>query len=266
MDNDSSDEAFVPDWSVKRGSRMNHSSVCRHMMIHLATPAEEKYMGAYDAEEALNRGWLLLGKAASVSADIFFRYENLLDEHKKLRDTHEVCDRTFKDNWVRFKAVTDELEQIKAVHAGCVAGESEELKQLRVDQIILKDSVAALEAEKEEWRGVSASQANKIRLLEDELKKAKSQLKDEETSSQELRKELQGLAISSGHTEIDRNNIVKEFIPEMVCRLLNSYEYKKALAEPFNLFSQSGFIDGVHVGREPEESEKLLEDVEDLDL
>ena len=61
IDNDSSDEAFVPDWSVKRGTRMNHSSVCRDMMIHLATPVEEKYMDAYDADEAIKRGWLLLG-------------------------------------------------------------------------------------------------------------------------------------------------------------------------------------------------------------
>ena len=98
------------------------------------------------------------------------------------------------------------------------------------------------------------------------MKKTKALLTDEERTSQELRKEFQDLAISSGHNEIDKNNIVKKFIPEMVRRLLNSYEYKKALAEPFNLYSQSGFIDGVHVGREAEEAEKLLEDVENLDL
>ena len=103
-------------------------------------------------------------------------------------------------------------------------------------------------------------------MLEDDLKKTKAQLADKEMSSQELRKEIQELAISYGHVEIDRNKIVKDFIPEMVRRLLNSYEYKKALAEPFNLYSQSGFIDGVHVGREPEEARRLLEDVEDLDL
>ena len=245
---------------------MNHSSVCRDMLIHLATPAEEKYMGAYDAEEALNRGWLLLGKATSVSADIFFRYENLLDEHQKLLGTHKACERTFKDNWVRFKAVTDELEKVKTAHAGCAAGEPEELKQLRVEQIVLKDSVAALEAEKEEWRGVSANQANTIRLLEEELKKAKAKLVEEEKTSQDLRKEYQDLAISAGHNEIDKNNIVKKFIPEMVRRLLNSYEYKKTLAEPFNLYSQSGFIDGVHVGREPEEARSILEEVEEIDL
>ena len=216
---------------------MNHSSVCRDMMIHLATPAEEKYTDAYDADEAIKRGWLLLGKAATAHADLFFRYETLLEENRKLVATPQVCDRTFKENWARFQAVTDELEQVNAAHAGCVAGESEELKKLKADQVGLKDRVAALEAEKEEWRSVSANQATKIRLLEEDFKKTRVQLADEDMTSQELWKENQELAISSGHVEIDRNKIVSQFVPEMIRRLLASYEYKKALAEPFNLFS-----------------------------
>ena len=131
---------------------------------------------------------------------------------------------------------------------------------------MLKDRVTALEVEKEEWRGVSSSQATKIRLLEEDLKKTRLQLSDEKMTSQELRKEKQELSISSGNVEIDRNRVVNEFIPEKFRRLLASHEYKQALAEPFNLYSQSGFMDGVHVGRELDEAMKMLENIDDIDL
>ena len=52
----------------------------------------------------------------------------------------------------------------------------------------------------------------------------------------------------------------------MVRRLLNSHEYKRSLATPFNLYSMSGFLDGVRMGRSSGAVEKVLEDVEDLDL
>ena len=74
------------------------------------------------------------------------------------------------------------------------------------------------------------------------------------------------IAVRAGLAEIDRNRIIKEFLPEMVHRLLDSHEYKTALAEPFNLFSSSGFLDGLKLGREPEEVEKLLEQVDDIDV
>ena len=39
IEGDGEDDAtFVPAWSVKRGTRMNNASVCRDMMINLATP------------------------------------------------------------------------------------------------------------------------------------------------------------------------------------------------------------------------------------
>lgn len=98
------------------------------------------------------------------------------------------------------------------------------------------------------------------------MKKIRLLLSDEEMTCQELRKEKQDLTISAGNAEVDRNKIVNEFIPEAVRRLLNSHEYKQALDEPFNLYSQSGFLDGLSIGREPGEVAELLEDVEGLDV
>ena len=59
--------------------------------------------------------------------------------------------------------------------------------------------------------------------------------------------------------EIDRNKIVNRIVPEAICRLLGSHEFRSALAESFNLYYQSGLIDGAHLGRKPEEAVRLLE-------
>lgn len=66
--------------------------------------------------------------------------------------------------------------------------------------------------------------------------------------------------------EVDRNRVVNEFLPEFVHRLLSSHEFKEALAKPFNLFYQSGLIDGANLGLEPEQAMKVSEEVENLDL
>ena len=95
---------------------------------------------------------------------------------------------------------------------------------------------------------MSKDQVEKINSLEAELAKVSQALSDEEMAYQELRNENKGLAISSGHVEIDRNRIVNEFLPEFVRRFLGSHEFKEDLAKPFNLFYQSGLIDGANLG------------------
>lgn len=77
---------------------MNHSSVCRDMMIQLSTPGEEKYLEAHDDEDDVQRAWLLLGKNASCQADILFRFEKLLEDHNKLVTVHKVCEKSFAKN------------------------------------------------------------------------------------------------------------------------------------------------------------------------
>ena len=166
-----------------------------------------------------------------------------------------------------------DFEKLKAEHAKCASADPEELKKLKAEHAGcssreqgLSGRIADLEKEKEEWRKVSGGQAERIKLLEADLAKTRLLLSDEEMATQELRKEKERIAILAGNAEVDRNKIVNVFIPEMIRRLLGSHEYKTALAEPFNLYSQSGFLDGVSLGRKPEEVDKLLEEVEGLDL
>lgn len=87
IEGDGDDEVpFVPAWSVRRGNRMNNANICRDMMINLATPKEEKYLDDQSDDEAIRRSWLLLGKCATAQADVIFRFESLLGEHKKLSE------------------------------------------------------------------------------------------------------------------------------------------------------------------------------------
>ena len=116
---------------MKRGTRMNNSSVCRDMMIHLATPGEEKYIDAHDDEEATNRAWLLLAKSATAQADLLFRFENVSEERRKVVAAHKDCDRKVKDGLKRFQSVKGDLEKLRAEHAKCASTNSEELKKLK---------------------------------------------------------------------------------------------------------------------------------------
>ena len=139
---DEDDATFVPRWSVKRGTQMNNSNVCRDMMINLATPGEEKYLDAHDDNAAVQRAWLMLGKNATAQADLIFRYESLLGDHQKLTATHDVCDKTFADNWKRFGEMAAELKKVKDEHAECAKVDPEGVQKLRSENASLEDRVS----------------------------------------------------------------------------------------------------------------------------
>lgn len=141
-EDDSSDATYVPGWSVKKGTRMNNSNVCRDMIINLATPGEEKYLDTHNDGDAIQRAWLLLGKNATAQADLIFRYESLLGDHQKLAATHEICEKTFADNWKQFGGMAEELKKVKDDHAECVNRDPEGLKKLRLEHASLEDRVS----------------------------------------------------------------------------------------------------------------------------
>lgn len=263
---DEDDATFVPAWSVKRGTRMNNATVCRDMMINLATPTEEKYLDGQEDSDAIRRSWLLLGKSATAQADLIFRFESLLREHQKLSDTHKVCDKTFDDNWKIFGKMAEELKQLKDVHAECAKVNPVGVEKLRSENASLEDRVCRLETEKEELSKVSGDQVERIKSLEAQLSEAKLKLSEEEKAYKELYQEKQDIAIAAGNAEVERNRIVNEFIPEVIRRFLGSHEFRTALAEPFNLYYQSGLIYGVGLFDEPEKAAKLLEEVEGIDM
>ena len=128
---DEDDATFVPGRSVKRGTRMNNSNVCRDMMINLATSGEERYLDTHSDSDAIQRAWLLLGKNVTAQADLIFRYESLVGDYQKLSATHEVCDKTFDDNWKRFGEMAEELKKIKDEHAECAKVNPEGVEKLR---------------------------------------------------------------------------------------------------------------------------------------
>ena len=260
------DVPYVPSWSVRRGMRMNNANVCRDMLINLATPCEEKYLDDQNDGDAIRRAWLLLGKHATAQADVIFRFESLLGEHKKLSDAHKICDKTLDDNWKMFQQMSDEFQKLKDAHKECVEVNPEGLRKLRAENVSLEGRVSELEIEKEEWRRVSGEQVEKIKLLEGQLSDAKQKLNDEEKAYRELYQEKVDIAVAAGNAEMERNRIINEFIPEAIHRFLGSHEFRTALAEPFNLFYHSGLIDGAGLFDEPERAAELLGEVEGIDM
>jgi hypothetical protein len=263
---DTDDDTYVPSWSVKRGARMNNATVCRDMMINLATPREEKYLDDQNDEEAVRRSWLLLGKCATAQADMMFRFESLQREYAKLSETHKICDKTLDDNWKVFQQMAGEFGELKRVHAECSEVNPEGMRKLRAENVSLEGRVSELEREKEEWRKVSGDQVEKIKLLEGQLSDAKNKLSEEEKAYKELYQEKVDIAVAAGTAKMERNRIVNEFVPEAIHRFLGSHEFRSALEEPFNLFYLSGLIDGAGMFEEPERAAELLGGVEGMDM
>ena len=121
-----------------------------------------------------------MGKNATDPADLIFRFESLQREYQKLSETHKVCDQTLDDKCKRFDELAEELKELKDRHAECATVNPEGIQKLRAENASLEDRVSQLVVEKEEWRKVSAEQAEKIKLLEGNLSDAKLKLADEE--------------------------------------------------------------------------------------
>lgn len=267
IEGDGEDDApYVPAWTVTKGTRLNTATACRDMLINFATPKEEKYLDDQDDEEAVRRSWLLLGKCVTAQTDMIFRFESLSKEYKKLFETQKVCDKTFDDNWKIFQQMSGEFQKLKDEHKECAEVNPEGLRKLRAENASLEERVGNLEMEKNEWRKVSGEQAEKIRSLEGQLSDAKQKLNDEEKAYGELYKEKVDIAVAAGNAEVERNRIVNEFVPEAIRRFLGSHEFRSALAVPFNLYYQSGLVDGAGLFEDPEKATELLGEVEGMDM
>ena len=119
-----------------------------------------------------------------------------------------MCDKTLGDKCKRLDEMAGELKELKDKHAECATVNPEGIQKLRAENASLEDRVSQLVVEKEEWRKVSAEQAEKIKLLEGNLSDAKLKLADEEKAYKELHQEKQEIAIAAGNAEVERNRIV----------------------------------------------------------
>lgn len=144
-DDEEDDEfVYVPGWSVTRGSRMNNSTVCRDIMVNMATPAEDKYIASHTDAEAVQRAWLLLGKQASAQVDLIFRYETLMAKHDRLSEKNKELQVSLDKNWKMYGNMATELKQVKDQHAECANKDPEELVKLKAEHASCPDREAAL--------------------------------------------------------------------------------------------------------------------------
>ena len=116
---------------------------------------------------------------------------------------------------------------------------------------MLVDKVQGFNRERENWLKQNEEEAEKIN-------KPKEALAASQNNAKKLETEKMGLTADLAQAEVVRHNLVKSLIPMVVCRLLDSAEYKQSLAKPLSLSFSAGWQQGVGINRKPEEVEQIF--------
>nr|GFA95855.1 hypothetical protein [Tanacetum cinerariifolium] len=113
---------------------------------------------------------------------------------------------------------------------------------------------------------LSLIEIEQIRALKKDLEPKTYQLETVEKRIRVLEGEKRALSAELARSEIDRQNLIQEFITVVVRRLHTSVEYRKALAVPVSLCYTAGWLGGISLGRSEEEITGLLAETKDLDI
>nr|GEV50239.1 hypothetical protein [Tanacetum cinerariifolium] len=114
--------------------------------------------------------------------------------------------------------------------------------------------------------------ADRERELVDRLKDIKTERDDwrRTASDQERVRELEGekaaLKARLAQAEVDRQKLVREFIPVVVQRLHTSVECRKSLVAPVSLCFTAGWLGGLSMGQTGDQIAAMLFETQDLDI
>ena len=106
-----------------------------------------------------------------------------------------------------------------------------------------------LEKERDDWRNTASDQVERIRSLEKDLEPRTHQLMAAEEKVKVLKNEKTDLMGKVSGAEVERQRLIREFIPLVVKKLHQSVEYRKSLAEPVQLCYTAGWLGGLALGR-----------------
>ncbi|GJY58422.1 hypothetical protein Tco_0458314 [Tanacetum coccineum] len=253
---------YVPNWGLRNDLRVCTFRACKELVSHLATPAEDEFFSVLSNAEVISRAYQTLGQSVVAQGELLKRHEQLNHDYVDLRNRNDVhllelghlrssVRRTKQEN----EGLTNKLSLIESAHSGCESREKE-----------LTDVVKDLERERDEWRLTASNQVEQIRTLEKDLEPKACQLETAEERIRVLEDEKRALSAELARAEIDRQRLVREFIPTVVRRLHTSVEYRQALAAPVSLCYTAGWLGGISLGRSEEDIAGLLAGTEDLDI
>ncbi|GJZ88751.1 hypothetical protein Tco_0660533 [Tanacetum coccineum] len=232
---------YVPNWGIRNDLRVCTFRACRELVSHLATLAEDEFLGNLSNVEVVSRAYQTLGQSVLAQGELLKRHEQLSHGYVDLVNRNdansEELDRLrLSLQWANQdnEGLSNKLSLIDSVQFECPSRERELLERL-------KD----LERERDEWRVTASIVEEKIKGLEHEK-----------------------LALSArvAQAETDRQNIVREFIPVVVKRLHTSVEYRQSLAAPVSPCFTAGWLRGLSLGRSEDEIAQILSESEDLDI
>ncbi|GKF42775.1 hypothetical protein Tco_0126117, partial [Tanacetum coccineum] len=132
---------YIPNWGLQNDLCVCTFRACRELVSHLATLAEDEFLGNLSNIE-LNHDYV----------DLANRNDAILTELDRLKVNLQ---RANEDN----AGLTHQLSLVDSAHSECPSREKE-----------LLDMVKYLERERDEWRETASGQVERIRGLEEKVK------------------------------------------------------------------------------------------------
>ncbi|GJZ04302.1 hypothetical protein Tco_0537577 [Tanacetum coccineum] len=233
---------FVPTWGIHQRSRVTTPEECRDLMVNLIPPGVREEMNLLDNNVVLDRAWFSLARGAMAQAHTLCQFESLYDTHHALQESSSTT---------RSIATPEE-------HAQC----SEGLAVVRAE----KDSLMATNAEQalrikeleQQLKSVDEVHSSAVKDLESQLAQKDSALVYAERISGERLSENEGLRAQLAFAQKEKTDAIRELLPTVVERLLQSHEYKQSLSVPFNFALQTGWGQGLAEERSEEELHKIM--------
>nr|GEX57873.1 hypothetical protein [Tanacetum cinerariifolium] len=179
---------YVLDWELCNDLRVCTPRACKELISHLATPAEDEFLGNLSKAEVLSQAYQTLGQTAVAQGELLKRHEYLNHEYVDLRnhsDANLVELDSLRSNFQRVTQDNEEKTQkiilLENAHFGCPSREKE-----------LLDMVKDFEKERDGWRATASDQVEKIRSLEKDLEPRTQPLVAAEGKIKALEKSLAG--------------------------------------------------------------------------
>ncbi|GJT23750.1 hypothetical protein Tco_0893687 [Tanacetum coccineum] len=229
-----------PPTAQKPATSEGHSSQSSHpghedelLVSHLATPAEDEFLGGLSNVEVVSSAYQTLGQSVLAQGELLKRHEQL---------SHDFVDLVNRND-------------ANLTHSECPSREKE-----------LLERVKDLERERDELRFTASNQVERIQSLEKELEPRVQKLAAVEDQIKVLEDEKLALSVRAVQAETERHNLIQEFIPTVVRRLHTSVEYRQSLAAPVSLCFTVGWLGGLSLGRGEDEIAQMLSEAKDLDI
>ncbi|GKC76595.1 hypothetical protein Tco_1127369 [Tanacetum coccineum] len=83
-------DKYVPNWGLRSDLRIFTPGACKELVSHLATPAEDEFLGGLSNADIVGHAYLTLGQSVVTQGDILKRHEQLRQYYVDLQSFGDV--------------------------------------------------------------------------------------------------------------------------------------------------------------------------------